>query len=153
MYTECTIIHGCVQWYRHSVLILINIMRTKVIGQQSPNYRQQAAHVAIVVTDGKSNYDQNQTILSANEAMKHDIIMLAEDVTFKVDVTEILDIASEIPTYNTTGLEEANAKVVFVSKGLVSYVLTINEFDGIVSQLLAFLSKAICVYGKCNFHL
>ena len=120
-------------------------MRTEVIGQQSPNYRQQAAHVAIVVTDGKSTYDQNQTILSANEAMKHDIIMLAEDVTLGVDVNEILDIASEIPTYmyNTTGLEDAITKGVFVSNGLVSYVPTIDELDGIVSQLMAFLSKAI----------
>src|SRR6218665_618440 len=153
MYTECTIIHGCVQWYRHSVLILINIMRTEVIGQQTPNYRQQAAHVAIVVTDGKLTYDQNQTILSADEAMKHDIIMLAKRVTLGVDMNEILDIASEIPTYNTTGLEDAIAKGVFVSNGLVSYEPTIDELDGIVSQLMAFLSKAICVYGKCNLHL
>src|SRR6218665_677516 len=128
---------------------------TEVIGQQSPNYRQQAAHVAIVVTDGKSTYDQNQTILSANEAMKHDIILLAEDVTLGVDVNELLDIASEIPTYTTAWLEDANAKGVFVSSGLVSYVPTIDELDGIVSQLMAFLSNAVCVglYGKCNFHL
>src|SRR6218665_1010270 len=128
-------------------------MRTEVIGQQSPNYRQQAAHVAIVVTDGKSTYDQNPTILSANEAMKHDIILLAEDVTLGVDVKEILDIASEIPTYNTTGLEDAITKGVFVSNGSISYVPTIDELDGIVSQLMASMSKAICVYGKCNFHL
>ena len=59
----------------------INIMRTEILGQESPNYRQEAAHVAIVVKDGKSTYDQNQTNLSANEAMKHDIIMLAKNVT------------------------------------------------------------------------
>src|SRR6218665_2446407 len=89
----------------------INIMRTEILGQESPNYRQEAAHVAIVGTDGKSTYDQNQTNLSANEAMKHDIIMLAKNVTLGVDMNEILDIASEIPTYDTTGLEDANAKL------------------------------------------
>ena len=54
--------------------------------------------------------------------MKHDIIMLAKNVTLGVDMNEILDIASEIPTYNTTGLEDAITKGVFVSNGLVSYV-------------------------------
>src|SRR6218665_2540784 len=71
----------------------INIMRTEVLGQESSNYRQQAAHVATVVTDRKSRYDQNQTILSANEGKKHDIIMIAIGVTLGVDMNELLDIA------------------------------------------------------------
>ena len=130
----------------------INIMRAEVLGEQSPNYRQQAAHVAIVLTDGKSTYDRNQTIISANEAKKQGIIMFAIGVTFGVDMNELLGISSEITTYNSTGIEDSQRKGVFVSNGLVSYVPNIAELDGIVSRLMAIMSNTTCVNGKCNFH-
>ena len=129
----------------------INVMRTEVLGPNAPNYRPQAAHVAIVVTDGKSTYDHDQTVPSANEAKKQGITMLAIGVTMQVDMQELKDIASEMPKSNTTTeVKDANTKGVFVSDGFVTYVPTIQDLDGIVNQLTSYLSKTICVhvYGK-----
>lgn len=51
-----------------------------------------------------------------------------------------------MPKANTTGVQDANTKGVFESNEFVKYVPTIQDPDGIVSQLTSYLSKAVCVY-------
>lgn len=55
------------------------------------------------MTNGKSTYDHDKTMPSANEAKKQRITMLSIDVTLRVDMQELIDVASEMPKSNTTG--------------------------------------------------
>ena len=79
--------------------------------------------------------------------------MLSIGVRLRVDMQELVDIASEMPKVSAIWAQDANTKLVFESNGLVIYVLTIQDLDGIVSQLTFYLSKTVCVHvGLYEIH-
>ena len=45
--------------------------------------------------------------------------MLSRGVTLRVDMHELIDIASEMPKYITTGMQDANTKRLFVTNGFL----------------------------------
>src|SRR6218665_3621529 len=76
----------------------------------------------------------------------YSLIRLADIILGAPDMQDFIDIASEMPTSSTAGVQDANTKGAFECNGCVTYVPTIQDLDGIVSQLMSFLSKTVCVY-------
>ena len=70
----------------------INEMRTNVFTRRGD--RPNAQNIAIVISDGASNVEQERTVPSANAAKDEDIIMLAVGITNEVNVTELAGISS-----------------------------------------------------------
>ena len=78
----------------------IEDMRTQVFTQRGD--RPYLKNFGILVTDGESNINQEDTIPNANKAKNDGIIMFAVGITERINATELIEISSngvELQTY------------------------------------------------------
>ena len=78
----------------------IEDMRTQVFTQRGD--RPYLKNFGILVTDGESNINQEDTIPNANKAKNDGIIMFAVGITERINITEVIGISSngvELQTY------------------------------------------------------
>lgn len=129
----------------------IYVMRTKVLGFDSPNYRPDAAHVAIVITDGKSTFDHRNTVLFAEDAKKQGIVIFSVGATDSIDLLELTAIASRVPGFDFSAIQDAIKLGVSGISGSVAYSPTIENLNGIVDELTHYLSRIDCQKASGNF--
>ena len=82
----------------------IEDMRTQVFTQRGD--RPYLKNFGILVTDGESNINQEDTIPNANKAKNDGIIMFAVGITERINATELIEISSngvELQTYWVLG--------------------------------------------------
>lgn len=126
-------------------------MRTEVLGFNSPNYRPDASHLAIIVTDGQSTWDHEKTVPYAADAKSQGIIMFSVGATPDINVRELVDIASYVQGLNPADIEEALKNNISAISGLVAYSPSFENLNTIVNQVSTYVSRTDCKQALGKF--
>jgi len=129
----------------------IYIMRTQVLSSNSPNYRKDASHMAIIVTDGRSTWDHEKTVPYAIDAKNQGIIIFTVGATDSIDVRELVEMASSVPGFNVSVIEIAIKNNVTNFSGLVAYSPSIENLNEIVYQVSSYLARTDCAQAAGKF--
>lgn len=123
----------------------LEFVRTQVLSPRSPKYRAEAAHLAILLTDGRpSGSDREATMVSATELKKQGVFLQVVGVTPKVDLGELMHLASPVPDFNAETMPKDVLNGTYWVGGAVSYFRTVEYLTQGLDELVDHQANTLC---------
>ncbi len=130
----------------------IELMRDDVF-EEDKGDRPDVQNIGIVISDGKANERENDTLPEANQAKAEDIVIISVGVTNEIDEAEMIGIANSADHFifveDFAALSESLDVLVGTASQSVDTTVSRSSENTCTNTCTIILSKLVIVHGLC----